>query len=271
MKRKVFYVSDGTGITAETLGQSLLSQFPSEAFDAIAIPNVIDVADAELAVSKINASAAGETLPIIFATLMNAEVLATVASARGILIDFFRPFIPLLENSLGLRASGAVGRAHGVQDYFSYTQRIEAVNFALVNDDGASLKHYPQADVIIVGVSRSGKTPTSLYLAMQFGLFVANYPFTEEDILSQGLPPAIKAFKQKLFGLTIDPLRLQRIRQERRPDSQYAALGQCQQEISEALQLYQAEGIPFIDTTARSIEEIASALMAKMDLKRRIH
>lgn len=271
MKRTVFFISDGTGITAETLGQSLLTQFDEIQFDKITIP-YIDTADkAQTALTTINDTADKDSnKPLIFSTLVNPEIRALLATSKGLLLDFFDTFLNPLEKELQTHSSHHVGRMHGMVDYNAYMTRINAVNYTLSHDDGVSTQNYDKADIILIGVSRCGKTPTCLYLALQFGIYAANYPFTEDDMAQLKLPPFLQQHRAKLFGLTIQPDRLHLIRQERRPGSRYAALEQCQTEILKVEQLFKRERIAYLSSTARSIEEIASSIVATMGIKRRL-
>lgn len=266
----VFFVSDGTGITAETLGYTLLSQFQSFSYKQRTIPFVDTVAKAEKAVLKINETAAHySTRPLVFASIVNPEIQGIVSTCNGKIIDLFKTFIPEMEQELGLAAVKVVGHAHSMKNVQSYNHRIDAVNFALNCDDGVGAHHYENAELILVGASRSGKTPTSLYLALHFGLYVANYPFTEDDFPIGRLPELIKPYKEKLFGLSIQPERLQNIRHERRKNSHYASIDQCQYEVAEIEKLYRREAIPFINTTNHSIEEISAKILAKTGLRRK--
>ena len=270
--RTVFYLSDRTGITVETLGHSLLTQFDGIRWHKISIPFLDTPEKALDAVAQINAAATRDGCrPIVFSTLVEPSVRACLETANCTIYDFFDKFIDSMEKELGQKSSHAVGRSHGMHNDASYTKRISAINFAQANDDGVSAKNFAEADIILVGVSRSGKTPTCLYLAMQYGIYAANYPLTEEDMDASGLPSIIKPFRHKLFGLTISVEQLQRIRQERKPNSRYASLNQCQKELSWQVNLYQRENIPFIDTTAISIEEIATIILNRSGLKRRLY
>ena len=271
MQRTVFFISDGTGITAETLGRSLLTQFENISFDYDTIPNVNTLEKAKAAVQRIEAVYQKEGVkPIIFATVIDPTIGQLLKTEHGMLMDFFQAFINPLENELGCHSSHTVGRSHGVHDYTNYMQRMQAVNFALGNDDGASTKEYAHADVILIGVSRCGKTPTCLYLALQFGVFAANYPFVDDDLQVLHLPKALRPYKSKLFGLTIDAERLSQIREERRPESAYAHKARCEFETKRMETLLHSEKIPYLDTTHRSIEEIASEIMSRTGLKRRL-
>jgi len=269
-KRTVFFVSDPTGVTAETMGHSLLTQFDGLEFRPITLPFISTVDKAEEAVRRIGAVSREEGIrPVVFSTLVNDEVRDVVKRADCLYLDFFDAFLGPLEQELGQASSHALGRAHGMTDLAAYTARINATNFALANDDGAQTLEYDRADTILVGVSRSGKTPTCLYMALQYGIFAANYPLTDDDLESRRLPPALEAHRHKLFGLTIAAERLHQIRQERRPDSRYSSMAQCSFEIRAAEQLFGRYGIPYLDTTGCSIEEISSRVQERKSLARR--
>jgi len=269
-KRTVFFVSDQTGVTAETMGHSLLTQFDGLEFRPITLPFISTVDKAEEAVRRIGAVSREEGIrPVVFSTLVNDEVRDVVKRADCLYLDFFDAFLGPLEQELGQASSHALGRAHGMTDLAAYTARINATNFALANDDGAQTREYDRADTILVGVSRSGKTPTCLYMALQYGIFAANYPLTEDDLESRRLPPTLEAHRDKLFGLTIGAERLHQIRQERRPDSRYSSMAQCSFEIRAAEQLFGRYGIPYLDTTGCSIEEISSRVQERKSLARR--
>lgn len=263
-KRIVYFVSDRTGITAEALGKSLLTQFDHIEFERHTLPFIDTPKRAAAAVDWINRSMQENgRRPIVFSTLMDHELRAIVASANALFIDFFATFITPLEAELGIKSSGAVGKAHGMGT--DYLGRMNAVNFTLSHDDGLG-QHLDQADIILTGVSRCGKTPTCLYLALQNGLYAANYPLTPEDFEHDALPAPLSPFKAKLFGLSISPERLAQIRQERKPDSDYARLSNCRTEIRQAEALFKTHGIPFIDSSAMSIEEIASSILHQTGL-----
>ena len=270
-KRTVFFVSDQTGVTAETMGHSLLTQFDRAEYQSITLPFIATVSQATEVVQRIDAAARESALrPIVFATLVDDAVRAVVQRANALVLDFFAAFLGPLEAELAMPSAHASGRAHGMADLAAYTARINATNFALANDDGAGARDYASADVVLVGVSRSGKTPTCVYLALQYGVYAANYPLAEEDLDGGGLPAVLAPHRDKLFGLTIHPDRLQQIRHERRPGSRYASLQQVQFELRAALALFARVGIPFLDTTECSIEEIASRILDRQRLERRV-
>jgi regulator of PEP synthase PpsR (kinase-PPPase family) len=271
-RRTVFFVSDGTGITAQMLGQSLLTQFEDMEFDQVTLSFVDSIDKAGDCVEQIEReSLRGEHQPVVFSTLVNGDVREVVRRANALFVDFFETFIGPLEEGLGVKSSHTIGRSHSSTDKLEYQQRIEAINFTMAHDDGASHRELSDADVILVGVSRSGKTPTSLYLALQFGVKAANYPLIPEDFERKALPEALHAYKQKLYGLTIAPERLQEIRRERRPGSQYADPGNCRYEIEQAELLMKREGIHWINSTSKSIEEIATTILRELKLERHVY
>ncbi len=265
--RNVFFVSDGTGITAETLGHSLLAQFPDIRFKQHRLPFIDSVEKARKAVSQIRELAQKDgTRPIVFSTTVEGEVKDALRECDALFLDLIAKFVDPLEAELGARSTHTVGRFHGIDESQDYAKRIEAINFTLSHDDGVSHKELEQANVILVGVSRSGKTPTSLYLAMQFGVKVANYPLIPEDFERHKLPDALAKFRPKLFGLTISPERLHQVRTERRPNSRYASFDNCVYEIDAAMKLMRVNGIRAFDSTKKSIEEIAAIIMQEARL-----
>jgi hypothetical protein len=259
--RIVFIVSDGTGITAENFSQSILAQFETT-FKHVRVPFVDSVDKAHDAVSSINQAALKYGLePIVFTTLVNSELNAIVSKANGLILDMFQTFVAPLEAALGMKSTHAMNRLHHNADTEAYKNRIEAINYSLAHDDGQSNQNLAEADVILIGISRVGKTPTSLYLAMQYGLKAANYPLIPEDFERGQLPKDLVPFRQKIFGLMIDAERLSEIRNERRPGSNYAKLENCRYEINEATAMMKKQSIPWVLTTSKSIEEIATTVL----------
>jgi len=270
-ERTVFFLSDQTGVTAETLGHSLLTQFDGQKFRQVTLPFIDTDDKAREAVDRINAAAADSELqPIIFSTLVQDDFRAIVKSADGLHMDIFDVFLEPLEKEFKQAATHTAGRAHGMSDIDSYMKRIEATNFALANDDGGATRNYDMADVILLGVSRSGKTPTCLYLALQYGVYAANYPLTDDDFESGGLPEILLNQKSKLFGLTIAPTRLQQIRKERRALGTYSSPQQVRYELRETEKIFKRYGISFVDTTEFSIEEISSRILDSTGVERRV-
>jgi hypothetical protein len=272
LRRTAFFISDRTGITAEKLGHSLLKQFENLSFTENTLPYLDTLEKASAAVTQINQSAIIDgARPLVFSTLVNLEIQSILKSANALHLDCFNIFIKPLERELGTHSSLTVGLSHRADDIIDYHQRIESVNYSLAHDDGTLVKDLQRADIILVGVSRSGKTPTCLYLALQYGIRAANYPFIPEDFSSMLLPVQLKNLKEKLFGLTIDPVRLHQIRSERKLDSKYASLENCQYETHEAEALMRQEGIPYLDVTNKSIEELATTLLHQTQLERRTY
>ena len=270
--RPVFFISDGTGITAETLGHSLLAQFPDTRFRPHRMPFVDSPDKARDCAMKIRDAAVETGLrPIVFNTLVDPDAVAGLREADALFLDLFEKFIEPLENELGQRSTHAAGRFHGIAESQDYKRRIEAINFTLTHDDGVSHADLAEADVILVGVSRSGKTPTSLYLAMQFGIKAANYPLIPEDFERRQLPPALVPFRSKIFGLTISPDRLAEIRSERRPNSKYASIENCRAEVAEAEAMMRRAGIRWLSTTTKSIEEIATTILQEIRPERLVY
>lgn len=266
-QRTAFFISDRTGLTAEVLGRSLLSQFEHVQFRRVTLRYIDTPEKARDAVAHINEAAhADGQRPLVFSTLITPALRGIIGQADALLLDLFEMFITPLEGELGVLSSHAVGRSHGAGA--TYTARMDAVNYALDHDDGGISRDLNRAEVVLVGVSRCGKTPTSLYLALQFGIYAANYPLVEEDFATGTLPAPLAAMRKKLFGLTIRPERLQQIRAERSPNSHYAALENCRKEVQAAESMMRQFGIPFLDVTAMSVEEIATTLVQQTGLKR---
>ncbi len=271
LKRTTFVISDRTGLTAEALCQSLLSQFPNVQFDIENMPFIDTVAKAQTVVNNLNKLATeNNQRPLVFATLVNDDVRKIISDGNVIFFDLFDTFIGPLEKELNLESSHSVGKSHGVSDLAEYSARISAVNFTMNTDDGMETDHYAGADVVVVGASRSGKTPTCLYLSLQFGIFSANYPLTAPDLENHELPAALAPHRDKLFGLTIDPYRLQQIRQERYSGDTYASAKTCQFEVAQTEALYRANGVPYVNTTKKSIEEIGAHILHEASLRRKI-
>jgi len=271
-KRTAFFVSDRTGITAEMLGHSLLSQFDGVHFNEVAMPFVDSIEKAQEVVTQINLQGVDDGVrPIVISTLAKTEIAQVIGQAKALFLDCFEIFISPLERELGLRASHAIGRTHNVSDFVNYHHRIESVNYTLSHDDGVTHRDLADADIVLVGVSRCGKTPTCLYLAMQYGIRAANYPLIPEDFSTMQLPSPVRSLRGKLYGLTIRPERLQQIRTERKPGSQYATLANCEFEVREAEALMRQEGIPYLDATSKSVEELATTILQEAKLQRRIY
>ena len=270
MKRTAFFISDSTGITAEVMGESLLSHFPSIEFERHSLPYIDSEEKAHAAAATINAAAIndGES-PVVFDTLISETLREIILASDGYCVDVINTFLSPLEKVLGAPSSYNIGRPKIATQSSQYNRRIDAVHFALDNDDGGRVNRYGDADVILIGVSRSGKTPTCLYLALQFGIYAANFPITEEDLETTKLPKVLAEYKNKLFALTIRSDRLASIRSERLNGSRYASPRQCDREVQEALMMFDHYKIPYLDTTDCSIEEISTRILTETGIERK--
>ena len=268
--RYIYFLSDQTGVTVETLGHSLITQFDYHDFQQVTLPFIDSEDKAKEAVSRINLENRDSSeKPIIFSTLVQDELREIIKTVNGLHLDIFDVFIGPLEKELKQRSVRKSGLAHGMSDTKNYMKRIEATNFALSNDDGSILKHYDMADIILIGVSRSGKTPTCLYLAMQYGIYAANFPLTEYELEDGLIPKSLKQHRKKLFGLTIAPERLRQIRKERRSLGNYSSIKQISFEIRESERMFKKNNINYVDTTELSIEEISGKILEKTGIERR--
>jgi regulator of PEP synthase PpsR (kinase-PPPase family) len=265
--RPVYFLSDSTGITAETLGNTLLTQFPANNFDRLTIPFITTATQAQAVVNIIDARAARGLQPIVFSTAVGADIRRTLATCQGIIVDLIGANVGQLESALGTPASGEPGRAHGLGNAARYQSRMAAVEYAMEHDDGQSLRALEKAQVILVAPSRCGKTPTTMYLALQHGIFAANFPLVDEDFEREGLPKPLRPFVEKCFGLTTNALRLSQVRTERRRGSPYASLRQCGFELRSAERLYVSHGIPYLNSASVSVEEMAATILQRMELK----
>jgi hypothetical protein len=250
----VFCVSDHTGVTVEAVAKSVLAQFPALEFSLIALPFIDSLEKAQAAAARIAASSDA----LVFSTLTDPALRAVLRDSRVSVFDVFDLIAPAVEHALGQAATPSGGRTHGMAN--NYESRIDAVNFSLALDDGLQPQRLDQADLILVGVSRVGKTPSALYLALQYGLRVANYPLTPDDLEQDSLPDVLLANLPRLRALTLSAERLAAIRQARYPDSRYASLQQCRNELAAAERLFVRHALPVLDTTRMSVEEIAARL-----------
>lgn len=268
--RAVFFVSDGTGITAEALGNSLLTQFDNISFSKTTMPFIDTVEKAENLVKTINEVDYQEQLrPIIFSTIIDDEIRAIIESSKGFILDIFSTYIGPLEMALGEKSSHTVGLSHSIKNQDEYTKKMNALNFTLSHDDGVNTQNYSKAELILVGISRTGKTPTSIYLAMQYGIYVANYPLVEEELQEGKLPEILENNKNKIVALSIEPNKLSKIREARLPNSKYAQLDNCTKEVNIAISIYKENNLKLIDSTGSSVEEIAAKILLISGLKRK--
>ncbi|MEV8267334.1 pyruvate, phosphate dikinase/phosphoenolpyruvate synthase regulator [Microbacterium sp. NPDC076911] len=265
--RAAYFVSDSTGITAETLGSALLANFPGVNFRRHTIPFVDTAAGAQRVIDDVQRAASEGDAPIVFATVKSANILQELNSSGAVVIDLLGGHLRELEAALGTTASEQLGQYHGVGDIGRYFARMRAVEYAIEHDDGQSMRALDIADIIIIAPSRCGKTPTTMYLALQYGLLVANYPLTDDDFPSDGLPRTVSRYVDKCFGLTTTPLRLSQVRHERRPDSTYSSLAQCTLELRRAEDLYRRNRVPFLNSSTKSVEEMSAVIMQSMRLR----
>lgn len=266
-KRSVFFISDGTGITAETLGLSLLAHFQGMSFRQIRLPFTDSLEKARALLPRIAAAQTDDgERPILVMTIVSPEIRELFTNTGALCLDLFGTFIQPLSEEFGQPAAQAIGMARRIATD-EYHNRIDAIHYTLGHDDGLTPSGLDEAEVVLVGVSRSGKTPTSLYLAMQFGIRAANYPLIPEDLERMALPGELSRYRDKLFGLTIEPERLSRIRSERRPNSHYASLENCRKEVRAAEALMRRENIPWLNSTSRSVEEIAALILQQLKPK----
>ncbi len=267
--RRVYFLSNGTAITAETLGHSLLAQFPGLQFTTKTIPFIDTLEKANAVSEEISHGIAWQgELPIVISTMADPELNKIINQSNALILDTFGEFLPRLESILNTASSNQGGRSHRIANPSLYESRIDAIDFSLIHDDGGKTRNYNETDIILIGVSRTGKTPSCLYLALQFGLKAANYPITEEDMESEQLPAPIRSFKNRLYGLSTDPNRLVNIRQERRPNSRYSSFDQCRYELRAAEEMYYRHKVPFLNTATMSVEEIAARIVEDTGLHR---
>ena len=267
--RKVYYVSDRTSRTAELNGESLLSQFPHFRYETHRFAFMDEDKTGKLVRVIKRLVARGEEPPVIFSTLVQKNLRDQLIASGAPVIDLYDTFLSPLKKILHSPTASRVGATHEdfqLRDASDYQRRSHALDFTLAHDDGLRPNHYDEADVIIVGVSRSAKTPICLYLAMHFFVRAANFPLTGEDLDGEQLPTFLRDKKEKLVGLHIDPSRLHAIRQKRRPDSPYASLQTCRQEVRRADEIFKISGLPIYDISTTSVEEIAVAIVKQMDL-----
>ena len=260
----VFFLSDSTGISAETMGNALLIQFPDRRFERRLIPFIATAEEARKVVAVLDAAMDGPVTPLAFTTAATDEVREVLHTSRCPIIDFFEMHMEKVEAILGAPGARVAARLHGVGDIKRYNSRMQAIEYAIEHDDGQSLRALDRAEVILVAPSRCGKTPTTMYLALQHGIFVANYPLLDEDLETTALPRPLADLGERCFGLIATPARLSEVRQQRRPNSTYASLEQCAKELRRADALYRTNGIPVINSTTRSVEEMSTLILQSL-------
>jgi [pyruvate, water dikinase]-phosphate phosphotransferase / [pyruvate, water dikinase] kinase len=263
----VFFLSDSTGISAETMGNALLIQFPDLRFERRLIPFITTVEEAQRVVGILDQAMAGPVTPLAFSTTAVSEIRDVLHTSTCPLVDFFDLHMERVESILGAKGMRVAARLHGMGDVKRYNARMAAVEYAIEHDDGQSMRALDKADVILLAPSRCGKTPTTMYLALQHGVFVANYPLVEEDFDSADLPRPVRNLRDRCFGLTTTPARLSQVRNERRPNSRYASLEQCSYELRRAEALYRSHRLPMINSSAKSVEEMSTVILQHLNGK----
>jgi [pyruvate, water dikinase]-phosphate phosphotransferase / [pyruvate, water dikinase] kinase len=263
----VFFLSDSTGISAETMGNALLIQFPDLRFERRLIPFISSVEEARRVVAILDAAAAGPITPLAFSTTAVEEVRQELLRSKCPLIDFFGMHMESVESILGAKGVRVAARLHGMGDVKRYNTRMAAVEYAIEHDDGQSMRALDKADVILLAPSRCGKTPTTMYLALQHGIFVANYPLVDEDFATAELPRPVRGLPERCFGLTTTPARLSQVRHERRPNSRYASLEQCTYELRQAEAMFRNHRLPVINSATKSVEEMSTVILQALDHK----
>jgi regulator of PEP synthase PpsR (kinase-PPPase family) len=263
----VYFLSDATGISAETMGNALLIQFPDLHFERRLFPFISTVEEARRVVAVLDQAMDGPVTPLVFTTAASDEIREVLHTTRCPIIDFFGMHMDRVEATLGVRGMHVAARLHGVGDIHRYNNRMAAVEFAMEHDDGQSLRALDKAEVILVAPSRCGKTPTTMYLALQHGVFVANYPLVDEDFASSDLPRPLRRLRDRCFGIVTTPERLSQVRTERRAGSKYASFEQCRYELSRAQSLFRMHRIPTIDSSASSVEEMATVILQQLKIR----
>jgi [pyruvate, water dikinase]-phosphate phosphotransferase / [pyruvate, water dikinase] kinase len=261
----IFFLSDSTGISAETMGNALLIQFPDLRFERRLLPFITSVEEARRVVAILDTATARPVTPLAFSTIAVEEVRQELLRTKCPLVDFFGMHMESVESILGAKGIRVAARLHGMGDVKRYNARMAAVEYAIEHDDGQSMRALDKADVILVAPSRCGKTPTTMYLALQHGIFVANYPLVDEDFASAELPRPVQALRDRCFGLTTTPARLSQVRHERRPNSRYASLEQCSYELRQAEAMYRNHRLPVINSSTKSVEEMSTVILQALN------
>ncbi len=270
-RRDVFYVSDGTAITCETLGHVVLGQFAVQPNEKTFPFVESDEKLSELLKQIQRSYQLHGVKPLVFFSMVIPEMRTRLLQAPAHFYDVLESIVKRVSLDIEMEPAPKLQRSRSVgKDSDTYFDRIAAIEYTLAHDDGVSLKDLDRADIILLGVSRSGKTPTSLYMAMQFGLRVVNYPFIAEDMHAMRLLPEFEFHRHKLFGLTINAERLTEIRENRLAGSEYASNQQCLQELATVEALFRREAIPYINTSSLSVEEISTRILERTGLKRRL-
>lgn len=257
----VFFLSDSTGISAETMGNALLIQFPDRIFDRTLIPFIATIEEARNVVARLDAAMDGPVQPLAFMTAAQDDIREELMKSRCQVMDFFGMHMGRVEELLDERGARIASKLHGVNDIKRYNNRMAAIEYAIEHDDGQSMRALDKAQLILLAPSRCGKTPTTMFLALQYGIFVANYPLVEEDFDTTELPRPVRHLRDRCFGITTTVARLSQVRQERRGSSRYASPEQCSFEIRQSEAMFRAHRIPMINSSAKSVEEMSAVIL----------
>ena len=253
-------VSDSTGETVNTIARACIVQFEGVEVEEHIWPMVRTKKQLEDICAEIEAEPG-----LVMFTLLDGALRNQLQSfCRGVripCISVLDPFIAAFGSYLGVESRGLPGRQHAMDS--EYFDRIDAMNFVMHHDDGQAVGNLKEAQVILVGVSRTSKTPTCVYLANR-GIKAANVPIVPNAPLPEALTNAKHAL---VVGLTEDPVRLVQVRRNRlrmsqdEPDTEYTSLESVKAEVAAARRLFNKHGWPVIDVTRRSIEETAAAVL----------
>jgi [pyruvate, water dikinase]-phosphate phosphotransferase / [pyruvate, water dikinase] kinase len=265
--RDVYYLSGSTGILAKDLGKALLCQFPDVPFREELIPFIQTEKEAEKAIERIRSRSTGQ-VPMVISTLLGRKLNGILNHPDVEFLNIFDQFLRKIEDILEEKAVWKAGASRHPSER-TMIKRVEAIHYCIDHDDGSGTKDYDEAEVILLGVSRSGKTPVSVYLATQMGIKTANYPLVLDDSPSFRLPPYITRNKKRLIGLSITPQLLHQYREQRYANSSYASLSTCRSEINEVNTLYLNHDIPIVTSDGKSIEEIAIHVTQLLNLKKK--
>lgn len=265
--KDVYYVSGSTALLAEDVGKALLCQFQEISFNEEKIPFIKTRAAAEKAMKHILEQSGG-VRPLVFCTIMDAGIKKILDSPEVEFFDVFGNVLDRLENCLETKALRVPGYSRNIDD-ITLAKRVEAIHFSIEHDDGTRSREYDEAEVILLGVSRSGKTPVSVYLATHMGIKSANFPLTSEHLDSYELPPEIVRNRKKVVGLMTSPGLLHKIREQRYSGSTYAKLSTCATELNQAKEIYLRYGIQSLETDGKSIEETSVQVTQLVDIPRK--
>lgn len=258
----IFILSDGTGETAATMIRAALVQYSDEEINIVRCKNVRTEEQIDSLIEDVQARN-GIVVFTMVSPQMSRKVMETTGEKGITAIDLMGPLLSALDQYMGHTSSGhTAGLLRAVDE--QYFKRIEAIEYTVKHDDGKTLSHLHQADIVLVGISRTSKTPLSIFLSHK-GWKVANIPM----VLNTPLPEELfKIDQRRIVGLTIDPESLTRIRKKRLekfgqdPGGEYANMAHIHSEIDYASQIFkQNRRWPVFDVTDRALEETAAEIV----------